>query len=916
GSDLEICQDCITVEHPAPVASFTASATSGVYDLPVQFDSTSTGPITSLVWDFGDGSTSNRPTPSHVYTAAGTYTVTLTVTGPGGSDTEICQDCIEVGYPAPVAAFTSSTTSGTYDLPVQFSNTSTGVITSLLWDFGDGSTSTEAMPNHTYTQAGTYTVTLTATGPGGSDTTICQDCIQVGYPAPLASFTASTTSGTWDLPVQFESTSTGPITSLLWDFGDGATSSASSPNHTYTEAGSYTVTLTATGPGGSDTEICLDCIIVADPPPVAGFTSSTNSGTYDLPVQFTSTSTGPISSLLWDFGDGATSTQQSPSHTYTAAGIYTVSLTVTGPGGTDAEVCQSCITVTDPAPVASFDVSRNSGVYDLSVEFTNTSTGPSTSFSWNFGDGSTSTEESPSHTYTSAGFFTVTLTVTGPGGTDTVVCGSCIAVASPPPSANFTVSTNSGAWNLPVQFLNQSTGPISGYLWNFGDGNTSTESDPQHIYTSPGTYVVSLTVNGPGGSDTHVCSSCITVTDPAPVADFNISANSAVIGIPLTFTDLSTGPISSYLWSFGDGATSTLAQPLHAYSSAGNYTVTLTVTGPGGSDTQICTDCVTIQELPPVANFAASPLGGIYEMTIGFTDLSTGVIDSWLWDFGDGSTSTEQSPSHAYLTSGNYDVSLTVTGPGGSDVKTCLGCAEVQAPPPIANMQIDTIVGEAPLTVNFSDASQGEATFWFWNFGDGGISVLQNPTHVFMNPGNYTVTLVVTGPAGNDTVTCPACITVTEAPPFRLEGSEASVPVGATTDVSIRLDHNSPGAGVQAWSYGLCHDELALDCLNADTGSGLTIINNGEAPDFEITQVHDGGFTAGVVISFTSSFSLPVTNDLEINVVTYSGLQEGETSLEFCNTLGTPAIEIVVVADTISHAPVTVPIPVTVTPAP
>ena len=916
GSDTVTCLGCIAVDHPAPVASFTASTTSGTYDLAVQFESTSSGPITEYLWDFGDGSTSTRPAPSHTYTAEGSYTVTLTVTGPGGSDTEICSDCITVGHPAPIASFTTSTTSGTYDLPVTFTSTSTGVISGLLWDFGDGTTSTEASPTHTYTSEGIYTVTLTASGPGGSDIATCSDCITVGHPAPEASFTSSTTSGTWDLNVQFTSTSSGPITEYLWDFGDGSSSTEISPLHTYTSAGTYTVTLLVTGPGGEDTAICTDCIVVTDPAPVASFTTSTTSGTWDLPVQFTSTSTGPITSYLWDFGDGSTSSMASPSHTYTTAGDYTVSLTVTGPGGSDTEICQGCIRVEDPAPVASFDVSVNSGIYDLAVQFTNTSTGPVTSYAWNFGDGSTSTEENPTHTYTSAGLFTVTLTVTGPGGTDTAICGSCITVASPPPSAAFSASTTSGTWDLPVQFTNESTGPISGYLWSFGDGSTSSAENPLHTYTTPGTYVVTLTVNGPGGSDTMVCTDCITVLDPAPVANFSVSTDSAVIGDDLTFTDLSTNPVTSHLWDFGDGTTSTLAQPVHSYAASGTYTVSLTVTGPGGTDTHVCTDCIFIQELPPVADLAAQPVGGIYDMSIGFTDLSTGVIDSWLWQFGDGATSTEQNPTHSYASSGSYDITLTVTGPGGSDTKICLGCAEVQSPPPIANMQIDSVVGEAPFTVNFSDNSQGEINFWFWNFGDGGISVLQNPSHTFMTPGNYSITLVVSGPAGNDTVICPVCITVTEAPPYRLEGTDSSVAVGETTEVSIRLDHNEAGSEVQAWSYGLCHDNLSLNCVSAEGGLGLTTINNGNPPDFEITQIHADGYTAGVVISFTASATLPATQDLEINRITYSGLQEGSTSLQFCNTLGNPPIISVLVVDNVSIAPVMEPIQIDVTPAP
>ena len=488
GSDTEICQGCIDVADPAPVASFNTSATSGNWDLPVQFDSTSTGPITTLSWDFGDGGTSSRPNPIHTYTAAGIYTVTLTATGPGGSDTAVCQACITVTDPAPVASFTTSTTSGTYDLPVTFTSTSTGPIDTLMWDFGDGATSSALSPTHVYTEAGTYTVTLTAEGPGGSDIAICQSCITVSHPAPIAGFTTSTTSGTYDLPVQFQSTSTGVIDELLWDFGDGSTATGSSPSHTYTAAGTYTVTLIASGPGGDDTEICSACITVDHPAPVAGFSSSTTSGTYDLLVQFTSTSTGPIDTLVWDFGDGSSGQGSSPSHTYTAAGTYTVTLTASGPGGEDIAICTDCITVSHPAPIAGFTASTTSGTYDLPVTFTNTSTGVIDSISWDFGDGTTSAESSPSHIYTEAGTYTVTLTVSGPGGDDTEICGGCITVEHPAPVASFTSSTTSGPYDLPVTFTSTSTGPITDYLWDFGDGATSTEASPTHtclLYTSP-----------------------------------------------------------------------------------------------------------------------------------------------------------------------------------------------------------------------------------------------------------------------------------------------------------------------------------------------------------------------------------------------------------------------------------------------
>ncbi len=442
-------------------------------------------------------------------------------------------------------------------------------------------------------------------------------------PAPVADFSASPTSGDTPLTVGFTNLTSGDVTSYSWDFGDGNGSSATNPSHVYTSAGNYTVTLTATGPGGSDTAVCSNCITVTDPPPppppapVAGFSLAPSSGDSPLTVNFTNESSGDISGFSWDFGDGNGSTATNPSHVYTAAGSYTVTLTATGPGGSDTAVCSSCVLVTDPpppppdAPTADFSVSPTSGDAPLNVSFTNLSTGDISGYSWDFGDGNGSTATDPSHTYTAAGSYTVTLTATGPGGSDTAVCSNCITVTDPPPPpppapvADFSASPTSGDAPLNVFFTNLSSGDISGYSWDFGDGNGSTATDPSHTYTAAGSYTVTLTATGPGGSDTAVCSNCITVTDPppppppAPVADFSLSPGSGDAPLVVSFTNLSSGDISGYSWDFGDGNGSSATNPSHTYNSAGTYTVTLTATGPGGSDTAVCTDCVVVSDPPP-----------------------------------------------------------------------------------------------------------------------------------------------------------------------------------------------------------------------------------------------------------------------------------------------------------------------------
>ena len=247
----------------------------------------------------------------------------------------------------PSADFEGAPLSGVAPLQVQFTNRSTGAPCSWYWTFGDGRTDAARNPSHTYKAPGTYTVSLKATGPGGSDTETKAAYITVTAPPPKADFSGTPLSGSWPLTVKFTSSSTGVIAAYAWDFGDGRVSSERNPSHIYTSAGVYMVKLTVTGSGGSDTATKPDYINVTEQPPKAAFTANLTSGPKPLKVSFTNKSTGNISSYKWKFGDGGTSEEKSPVHTYTASGAYTAALTVTGPGGTSSR--SAAIKVTTPS---------------------------------------------------------------------------------------------------------------------------------------------------------------------------------------------------------------------------------------------------------------------------------------------------------------------------------------------------------------------------------------------------------------------------------------------------------------------------------------------------------------------------------------------------------------------------------------
>ena len=396
----------------------------------------------------------------------------------------------------PVADFTATPGSGPVPLAVQFTDASTGAAT-WSWTFGDGTTSTTQNPSHTYTDAGTYNATLTVTNPGGSSEK--QLPISVTISPPVADFTATPGSGPAPLAVQFTDASTGAAT-WSWTFGDGTTSTIQNPSHTYIDAGTFTATLTVTNPGGISSKPLQ--IPVTLSPPVADFTATPTSGTVPLAVRFTDASTG-ATSWSWVFGDGTSSTEQSPMHSYTTAGTYTVVLTATNAGGSSVMTKPGYISVIPPDFYADFTVSPVEGTAPLTVKCTDKSTGNPTWFAYDFGDGVTMTSPNPVHTYMLPGVYNITLTVmkfdraTFSTKVSSTKKQNVVTVDRVPfiePVAMFTASPVQGIAPLTVGFTDQSSGEPTLYSYDFGDGVNITGPNPVHTYRYPGTYTVTLTV--------------------------------------------------------------------------------------------------------------------------------------------------------------------------------------------------------------------------------------------------------------------------------------------------------------------------------------------------------------------------------------------------------------------------------------
>jgi len=416
----------------------------------VQFKDASTGSPTSWLWDFGDGATSTEQNPSHVYIKAGFNKITLIVNTSTGS--KKASRTISI-MPAPAtASFVYSPASPIAGQIVQFADTTSGEPTSWRWEFGDGATSTTKNPSHTYAAPASYIVTVIASNSSGSKKG-SRTVVVLPASSLVASFAYIPASPVAGQAVQFTDTSMGSPTSWQWNFGDGTSSTAQSPSHSYATAGSKTVTLTVTNASGSNSAGRTVTVAVAL---AASFTYSPTSPVAGQEVQFTDTSMGSPTSWQWNFNDGASSTVQHPSHTFTSPGSYNVTLTVSNSSGSTSS---SRIINISPGSrlLADFDVSPSSPTLGQPVQFTDTSTGSPTSWEWEFGDGQTSVMQNPSHTYTAAGSYGVTLTVRAGASSDSAI--RTISVAADVPgyhvdTANPSASdSNPGTENLPWKTL-------------------------------------------------------------------------------------------------------------------------------------------------------------------------------------------------------------------------------------------------------------------------------------------------------------------------------------------------------------------------------------------------------------------------------------------------------------------------------
>ncbi len=728
---------------------------------------------------------------------------------------------------------------------IWFVPVSTGPQYTYSWDFGDGGTSTSPSPAHQFGSDGTYPVFLIIQDTILGCTDILTIPVTINCGTPCSIFTAMTYFvDSTDCSVNFVSTATGgtPPYSYFWDFGDGSTSTSANPAHTYPNMSTWTPCVTITDASGCDTTICDVVYVSCAPTSCDAQFTSTNIACDS--IWFVPASIGSQYSYSWDFGDGSTSNYANPAHQYSSDGTYTVVLTLSDTISGCTDFFTALVTVNCGTTPCTVDGATSTYVdsIDCSVNFISTAFGGTAPYTyyWQFGDGGTGTTANPIHTYPSMGTWTYCLTITDAAGCDTTICD--IVVVSCAPSncdATYTVSyiACDSIWFVPA-----STGPQYDYFWDFGDGATSTFSNPAHQYSSNGTYTTTLTIFDSLAGCSDIFTFLVTVncgaTPCTVVGDFGWNIDSTTCEVNFVATAWGGTAPYTFFWDFGDGNTSSSANPSHTYSGGPTFLPCLTITDASGCDTTIC-DVIIVDCTPAPCN-ADFTYTYIACDSVWFIPVSSGSQYDYFWDFGDGATSTASNPAHQYSADGTYLVYLILTD-------STSGCSDILTIPVTINCGFTPCNVDGAFTwyqdsttceINFiSTAFGGTAPYtYYWNFGDGNTSADAHPVHLYTGGPTFTPCLTISDANGCDTTICNVLV-----------ADCASVGIDDPVSIQTLSIYPNPGkdlftieaenintieiydiSGKLVWSetYQISTSKLELDLSNLEIGTYIVLVSD------------------------------------------------------------------------------------------
>lgn len=823
----------------APVAQFTANQTSGCSPFTVQFTDQSTGSPSFWNWDLGNGQLSTLQNPVATYTTPGTYTVTLVVRNASGINSITKTNFIVVN-PSPSASFTANNRIACLPAVVQFTDQSVpnvGSIVSWLWDFGDGTTSTQQNPVKTYNTVGFYTVSLTVRSSTG-----CQSNVSIGnYIRVVSGVSADfsfTPPATCAAPflVNFTDLTSGPGTiTYQWDFGNSTASTQKNPIATYSAPGTYTVQLTSTSEFGCSGTTQKTLTI---PNTTTSF-NMPDSVCLNSLINFQNNSTPTPVSSVWDFGNGKGSTKLSDTTRYTSPGNYSVKLRNTYTNCVDSSIRTI---VVRPDPVVDFSAPNVSSCRaPFTVNFQDISP-DATSWQWDFGDGNSSTQRNPTHQYNTEGQFTVTLTITDSKGCrNTISKAAFVRIVRPTVSVvNAPAGGCVGFTYSPIANVNAIDG-VASYFWDFGDGNTSTAPNPSNMYSAVGNYTLKLVITTTGGCrDSVVYVNGIRV-GTTPNTNFSASPRDVCPADTVRFVVDPATTADQWIWDFGDGGTSDRKDTFHLYSDTGYFTIRLTAINNGCAQT--ATRNLYVHVRPPIASFTyqvnCNNKRAVAFTNTSKTDLAYGPV-TYAWDFGDGNTSIVANPTHTYAAIGAYTVRLTVTNAGCTNSYSEI----VNLSNDIAQFSIsdDTVCRNQSFTLTATNSSPANIASYQWSY-DGGAYQNLGPvvSTSFSSTGPHTISLVITDNNGcTDTITKTAVVTVVgPTAGFSASGS------GACRNSAITFNDLSTPTNIVQWTF--------------DFGDGT--VQNFSGPPFQHSYSDTGVFIVRLTVrdnvGCTDTYTLP-----------------------------------------------------------
>ncbi|GAC1418004.1 MAG: hypothetical protein NVSMB67_04970 [Flavisolibacter sp.] len=811
------------------------------------FSDTVTPAALSSKWYFGDGTTSDSLRPLKSYNLPGSYTIFLFNTY------AYCKDSTSkniIVNPRPVAAFSSDFRFKCQpSLSVNFKDKSSNAV-SWSWDFGDSTpVVTTQNPNHNFTKYGSYDVTLIVTNAFGcTDTLIKKAYIKISQPTisfpnfPLKGCTP------FAAPVSAQINLVDSVIDYQWAFGDGSFGNTAAPSHIYPTQGTYNLSLKITTSTGCTVTNSSGATVLVGNHSTVEFTAAPNPICALRPVYFSDKSSATpnqINQWHWVFSDGYQSNSQNPTYNPKDTGAIDVKLIVSNNGCLDSLTKKKYIRV--QPPVANFGFKVDCGNRQF-IQFSDSSKldrSLPVTWNWDFGDGKNSTLPNPPHTYNTPGNYKVTLVVSNGSCSDSITVPVLVFKETPNFTADNTLACHAGRINFTA--TNIVLSHIKDYTWTAGDGQLIYDFKPTatNLYASPGTYSVKLDI-----TDIYNCKESASKTNyiriTGPVADFTSLNPSGCKGTSVNFTDASKpdglNRIVRWQWDFGDGTSNSLNQSSisHTYTSAGTYSVKLTLTDAGG-----CTDSIKkidfVLATAPKADFSADTLA-CPGSNVNFTNLSTGDNYQHTWNFGNGTTSNLNAPSVKFTTTGYYDIQLDITDKAGCN-NSIKKAKYIRVDKPVAQFTVtDSVSSCTPLEVDFKNTSSYYSSF-IWNL-NGGTSVTANPIQFYVAVGSYSNQLIVTSPGGCiDSIS--KKITV-----YDTAGAKVTYgPLSGCTPLNVSLTGFSPGPLTYTWDFG--------------DGTLITNLNRKESHVY----YSFGAFIPKIIMTDHSGCVIPVTGADTIQLI-------------------------------------------------